>query len=278
VDGETKEIDLYDAFNEKGNWNEEKWGPNPEFQDTGGETTEFNEHASIITGLIKRIHGNYHAGSPLLAKITSWGRMLTQFRTWMFEGASYRWGKDNEMSKMDRIKGSYTSAKDLFLDQDIGMRDMISIWKSNNPEATAEELGIEEVDMYNFRRMAREMRWFLRTSMFLLVASSMMTGEDDDEQKALRLAYNFAWRINADTVLYMNPGTAMQLINDPIPAQRAITDTKKAIETTASAMSGGDVRSNAVTDQWMRTIPGLNNYYTWQYMTGTTMDEIVDGE
>ena len=101
---EGKEYSLYEGFDNAGNWNEVKFGKEPE--------ELISKTILKVKALIQRNHGNYNPMSPMLAKKSALGRLLMQFRTWMVEG--YRTRFFDKEARYDEIlettvKGRYIS-------------------------------------------------------------------------------------------------------------------------------------------------------------------------
>jgi len=273
--GQDKEISMYEAFNEKGKWDEERFGKNPEFQSLDGER-EIDRHGLRIVQLIKRIHGNFDTSSPMNLKWTALGRMASMFKTWVFEGFSYRFGKEQYDSHLEEyVKGTYRSSWQLFLDKDVGISEAMQVYRANDPEAKAKELGVDPTDAFNLRRALRELKFWAMTSMAMLVMQAAFFGEDDEEEykPALRTMHNLLFRLNQDTTFYLTPGTGIELLNEPFPAMATAIDLGKAVKSTGGLLTDPQSASN-VRDQWMKQAPLFSSMYSLQWMSENSISEI----
>jgi len=273
--GETKEVTLYEAFDENGQWNEERFGKNPEYQSLDGER-EIDRHGLRIVQLIKRIHGNFDTSSPISLKWTALGRMLSMFKTWMFEGFSYRFGKEQYDSHLEEyVKGTYRSSWQLFMDKDVGLSKALQIYRANDPEAKAKELGVDPTDAFNLRRALRELKFWAITTMAMLTMQAMIFGEDDEEEykPAMRTLHNLLFRLNQDTTFYLTPGTGIEIVNEPIPAAATAMDLGKAIKSSMELLTNPGSAKN-VRDQWMKQAPLFSSMYSLQWMSENSISEI----
>lgn len=242
-----KEYNLYEAFNNEGEWNTEEFGAYPKEQ--------VRKTILKIKALIQRNHGNYNPMAPMLAKRSAWGRLLFQFRTWMVDG--YRTRLFDRNARYDHIlethiKGRYNSAYDVFREDwkgaSIGTalqviknfipysNRFLKNWTPLEKQLEGND-NIKDYDIANMRRLAMEMNIFI--GMYTVITTlSLLAGDwdDDDPRKwAANLILNQGSRLRTDILMYINPSEAEKLIQDPIPSMRILTDFskfKQAVEKT----------------------------------------------
>ena len=92
------EITYYEAINEDGMWDEEKYGKEPD---------SYKEFQNKIKQVVFKIHGAYDSVLPLMAKKQLLGRALLQFRTFLIENIATRF----EFGAVDRILGEYRKGR-----------------------------------------------------------------------------------------------------------------------------------------------------------------------
>lgn len=233
------EFNLYEAFDSTGEWDTETYGKYPE---------ELIRKTTLkVKALIERNHGNYNPMSPVLAKRTSLGRLLLQFRTWMIDGYRVRFlDKDGRYDDIleTTLKGRYISAFDMFKEDFSGsslalgrqmLKQMLpysnSYMKNNIPmeKLLNGDNNIKDYDIANMKRVAMEIN--LTIGMFtVMLALTAIAGEwddDDPRKQALTLLMNQGTRLRTDLFMYLNPMEGMKLIQDPVPAMKILGDFSK---------------------------------------------------
>lgn len=273
--GKTKEIPLFEAFNENGQWDEERFGPNEDFQSLEGEQ-EIDRHGLRIVQVIKRIHGNFDTASPIELKWSALGRMLSMFKTWMFEGFSYRFGKEQYDTHLEEyVKGTYRSSWQLFFDNDVSIGDAVSIARADDPEAKAEELRVDPTDAFNLRRAIREMQFFATTLVAMLTMQTLLFGEDGEEEckPILRTQHNVLFRLNQDTTFYMTPGSGMEMLKEPIPAAATAMDLGRAIDASVRVLTDPKYEGSA-RHKWLKQAPLFSSLYSLKWMSENSVAKL----
>jgi len=238
----------WDALDENGNWDTEKYGPEP--------TKELTKAKLKLDQLIKRNHGNYDPVSALKIKDKILGRALSQFRTWMFEGFANRFQnrKYDALLEMD-VKGRYVTTMDFF--KEYGFKGSIDVLKgmvrhltfgkvfknSDFDSIISDNNKLDKIDAANLRKLMAEISMYisLYTSYMLL---SLAAGEMDDDDKykkyALNLFINQGIRLKTDILFYSNPQEFRNLMRDLIPAMSIIKDGYEWADAVGRFIQGDD--------------------------------------
>lgn len=95
-DSDGKEVTLWDAMGADGKIKEGFTA-----DDIDGKPFDEIKMVQKIKRVIEMNHGDYN--NPLLAKATTMGRVLSQFRTWMFEGFATRWESGVDVNGKPKI-------------------------------------------------------------------------------------------------------------------------------------------------------------------------------
>ena len=289
---EGKEYSLYEGFDNAGNWNEAKFGKEPEELIT--------KTILKVKALIQRNHGNYNPMSPMLAKKTALGRLLMQFRSWMVEG--YRTRFFDKEARYDEIleitvKGRYISAIDMFKNDWKGtslalaqqvIKDLLpysNSWLKNWTPLDKYVDGngvIKDYDIANMKRVAMEMSIYIGLYTTILALKALASDWDDDDPKkyAVNLLLNQGTRLRTDVLLYLNPLEAQKLIQDPIPSIKIITDFSKWTSAVKKTIIDGSPEYETGTfrghNRILRTTLGLFPLVSQPYRTGSNIWQVFD--
>ena len=289
---EGKEYSLYEGFDNAGNWNEVKFGKEPEELIT--------KTILKVKALIQRNHGNYNPMSPMLAKKTALGRLLMQFRSWMVEG--YRTRFFDKEARYDEIlettvKGRYISALDMFKNDWKGtslalaqqvIKDLLpysNSWLKNWTPLDKYVDGngvIKDYDIANMKRVAMEMSIYIGLYTTVLALKALASDWDDDDPKkyAVNLLLNQGTRLRTDVLMYLNPLEAQKLIQDPIPSIKIITDFSKWTSAVSKTIIDGSPEYETGTfrghNRILRTTLGLFPLLSQPYRTGSNVWQVFD--
>lgn len=276
-----QEYSIYEGFDDAGEWKTDEFGAYPE---------ETIRKAVLKTkALIQRNHGNYNPMSPILAKRSSLGRLLLQFRTWMLDGIRVRFfDKDGRYDPIldATVKGRYISAYDTFrtdwkgaslglalqvLRNFVPFKNAFGLNSSPMEKFLNGNENIKDYDVANMKRMAMELNLFI--GMYLTVlALRMIAGEwDDDDSKkyAVNLLLNQGTRLRTDILMYINPMEAKKLIQDPVPSMKILSDfgkfreavTKTIIDGSPEYEAGMYEGHNRILRTFMNQLPIANKFY-----------------
>jgi len=257
TDSGTQEISLWQGFNDKGEWNSERFGEKPDLEPPKGPTDK-NRWTNLRDKVIqvnKRLHGNYDVNSPTDLKKVSWGRLLMMFRSWMPEGFRYRFGKEMKSEQTGRtVKGSYRSPYEAATEFGVakGPWELLKAAYKKDYKGETSDLPIDEIDIRNMRKVMKDMKWFLGMST-IMIALRQMVDDDDEEDTAREFAakslISTMTRIRGDITHYLSPTTPVNLVNNPVPALRTITGATTALNGTKKFLTDPDYRGSPVY-QW----------------------------
>ena len=253
TDNNGKQRPLWEAFGNDGKWNTAEFGKEP--------VDVVLDFKVRIDQAIKKTHGNYDPESPLMVKKTSLGRLLAQFRTWMFEGFFNRFGKEyDDYSLGFKRKGRYRSGFGVFayangtgLDwskQSMLMgRELIRRMLLGHVISKAQQQGtfmgqqykFDDVDYANLSANVNETLLLITATIVLASLKHATEGEDDDDRSFLmNVMINELLRVQTDILFYSNPSAMETLIKRPIPAMSLFSDGTQLVDATWKLMMGED--------------------------------------
>lgn len=282
-DGVEKEISLYDALDDSGEWNAAKYGENKEWSsDDIDEQKLWNKFRDKSRKVAMIVHGNQDKNSPLLGKFWVLGRLLGQFRfAWLGEGINSRLGAKGYDAQLGRdTKGRYItlaefgpleSVRILFAQvmSVVTKKDAFAGRENRNGEA------ITPVDIENMRKNLAEICYLLMMAGAYVLVS--MAGPDDDEKRRRKAAglsnrnnqilLNMITRSYQDLALYTSPSVFDQVTGNLIPSMSVVNDAKAALWSVLAlpfddSKDAGSKTLRKVT----RAIPGANLVNKWEYM------------
>jgi hypothetical protein len=247
-----KEISLWDAYNVDGTIKE-----GVEFE--AGSKLDFRVKGQIDK-LVKMNHGNYDPDTPLSIKRKVYGRALSQFRTWMFQGFAERFKKEikdyqltNRLTGEDFVmrKGRYRSYISYF-------KEMNGVMGTGSPihmltQLAGKLVGINtkfdkmvsnnftETDAANMRKNMTELAMYIMLSTLALILKAAVDDEDDPRKKfGYYFLINQGARLNTDIWFYTNPIEFERLTRNAIPAFSLIVDGAKFLDSAATLLTGGE--------------------------------------
>ena len=229
-----EEIAIWDAFDERGEWRQE-------VGDKASYMSSITNAANVIDKAIKNNHGDYdNQSSPLAIKRKNL-KVITQFRTWMFEGFFNRTEierKDYELGITK--KGRWRTYSDQGLKNSLGALTNIAL---NNDISGGE---LSEIDQINMRKNLREIRNYaivMGTYLLLTALSHALKGGEDDEEEVaenseiwglpttapgmgmISFLLNLTSRVENDILLYINPAEFRKIAGkDLIPILTIVDD------------------------------------------------------
>lgn len=200
--------------------------------------------------LVKMNHGNYDPDSPLSLKRIWFGRALSQFRTWAFQGFAERFKEEfTDYQLTNRLtgegfvkrKGRYRSYG-AFYNIDNPMMAFgrtfqlvykplgkLIGFKPNFDSLISEDGKFTEVDAANMRKNMAEIALYIMITAFTLALKAAV--EDDDKDKKKILAFNFlinqSARLSTDIMFYTNPVEFDRLLRNAIPAFSLVVDAQE---------------------------------------------------
>lgn len=206
--------------------------------------------------VIKMNHGNYDADSVLLVKKTIFGRMASQFRTWMYEGFRARYGQERFDNQLNLTrKGRHLTGMGVFSWADAGgmkwyeqthfntvkllhrMRLKMlartvasSKFTDGSRIKTYDEMGFSEVDIANIKSNVSAM--IIHASLLLLgLMFKKLASEDDEEVRVLTIGMNTLLnqlnRVETDMKFYFSPFEVQRLNKNLLPIFQLMDDLGK---------------------------------------------------
>lgn len=249
-----QQISLWEAFDEDGNIKE---GLNL--------SDDFLSDFKIgVDKVVKMNHGNYDPESLIRFKRKFFGRAITQFRTWAYQGFAERFkGEFTDYQLKDQItgedfikrKGRYLSFGNYwsYMQEENGMMGMGVVFNSTyqllrklvGAHTTFDQMVKEgtftEVDAANMRKNMTEIACYLFLTSFVLLLKAGLDDEDDPKKKfAYYFAINQMARLGTDIMFYSNPIEFERLFRNAIPAFTIVVDSAKAINSAWTLITGGE--------------------------------------
>ena len=255
IDGKKEEISMWDAFNEKGEILE-----GVDLSDK--ELTQFKIRVDKV---VKMNHGNYDPDSAIRFKRVWFGRAISQFRTWAYQGFAERFKgefKDFELKNLrtgkDYVirKGRYRSygAYWAYMQEQNGFMGMGAVIdgtyqllrKLVGAHTTFDQMvkdggRFTEVDAANMRKNMTEIALYLFITSLVLLLKNASEDDDDDKLKFARtFLINQMGRLATDIMFYSNPIEFERLFRNAIPAFTLVTDAAKFLDSAWTLISGGE--------------------------------------
>lgn len=299
----SKTIPLWDAYEYDENtgyrWKSE-YGTEPE-----EFIADYTTYLSVLGG---KIHGNYDAVRRQSVKDSIWGRMLSVFRTWIFEGIETRWGTPDgyeNAALAKTVKGRYRSYQALArtVSVNIGTTEVkgapgaiLFTLKQllNKLMATARiKRGIvtefdglvgstfTETDAANMRRNMSELYTIMAMYGFYLLLKHGLMDDDDRKSKwAYSLLLNQMFRLQQDMTFYVNPMSVEQLNQNIIPASGLVNDAAKWFGAVGDLIQGEDTYESGIYEGSSKTlrataqlVPFANQPYKLYNLSQTLLDK-----
>lgn len=245
-----KEINLFEAFDENGEWNTELYGENQDWQTidsrAGNKAFEFKVRMDQV---LKSIHGNYDPNSAVRIKQGVLGRGLMQFRSWVAEGFLQRIGDEKyDMLLKRNVKGRYITYKDLGFKQSIKVLAQLSTGQGDKAfEKLFDSKGrlIEgdalRIVKENMRKNLVGLAQLVFFTGLTYTLENLAFDDDDDEKRMVRnYLINMSIRLTDDLLFYSSPGSFENITRTAIPAASLITDAYKFLDAAGQAIVGED--------------------------------------
>ena len=255
VDGKEEEISMWDAFTTDGTL----------IDGVTISDRELTDFKIRVDKLVKMNHGNYDPDSAIRFKRIWFGRAVSQFRTWAYQGFAERFKefKDFELKNLmtgeDFVvrKGRYRSFGPYwaYMQEQNGMMGMGAVFNGTyqllrklvGAHTTFDQMvknggKFTEVDAANMRKNMTEIALYLFiTSLVLLLKNIDADDDDDDKLKMARtFLINQMGRLGTDIMFYSNPIEFERLFRNAIPAFTLVTDAAKFIDSAWTLVSGGE--------------------------------------
>jgi hypothetical protein len=217
-----RETTLFEAFDEKGNWKTEQYGPNTEWSGdiaNKNEMKEFRKFRDRVIQVNKRLHGNYDPASYPLIKRYALGRLAMQFRSWMFEGFATRFEPLKYDEQLGReVKGRYRTITDVGVFKSLNAMIKIALSKKDGLS------DLSPVDQANLRKNVREALIAISFAVLGALLAAGIDDEDDAKTKFLTYTLNRLHRIESDIYFFISPDEFQKMLKSPIPMVRTLIE------------------------------------------------------
>ena len=266
--GEVKEIPLWEAYNENGNWNTEKYGENKDWEGDFSDPEqgkEFSKFKNLVNKVEIRLHGNFDPNSTPAAKKYVLKRMLGQFRaSWLVEGFAQRFEDRKYDSDLERdIEGRYKTIGKLGFQKTLQVfGKLIASHISgkvdlNNIPAKDRAL-VEE----NMRRNLMEIYMYaMMLSVYLMLKAGL--DDDDDDDPNMKMSMNMINRVLQDTTFYLSPSTFIQIVKNPIPILSVPIRLTRGVNSAIDLTLDQELTESEKEQKWRNitaNIPFINQY------------------
>lgn len=252
VNGETKTINLFEALNTDGEWDDKKYGENKEWSsENAADQVAWNKFLFRTRKVMLLIFGNQDKNIPLDARRSIFLQLIGQFRlSWIPEGIKTRWGSNQGYDEtLEReLEGRYRTM--LRMDGfgiPLMLKQMMSVvtgqdafegvkvtYNENGQEMTRD---IKDFEIENMRRNMAGMAYTLLFASMYYMLKGLVPDEEElrklrrkgiQPSTAAKIASNVAYRSFQDLVLYTSPGIAEQITGNLIPSWSVVSDVMKA--------------------------------------------------
>jgi type VI protein secretion system component Hcp len=284
-DGADKEISVWEALDNDGNWNEARYGKRPEwFSENVEDQQEWTKLRDKVARVNMIIMGNVDKVSPKMANKWIIGRLLGQFRlSWLPEGWYNRWAEEKYDVQLQRnTKGRFTTYKDLGIGGSLRilLKQYTSIIAKTDPFTGEHKMNGEQIstaDIENMRKNFAEINFYLMVLGAILMLKSLRSEDDDDESQALQILLNMVIRMKQDVAFYSSPEVFDTVTRNAVPSFGVIKDYTKLMKASWEFMTEDDYTA----DRWLLKltkaglpIPQATLVNKIKYMTERDLDDL----
>lgn len=285
-DGVEKEISVWEALDNNGEWNEAKYGKRPEFfSENVEEQKEWTKLRDKVARVNMIIMGNVDKVSPKMANKWIIGRLLGQFRlSWLPEGWYNRWAEEKYDIQLGRVtKGRFTTLKDLGIGGSLRvlLKQYASVAAKTDPFTGEHKLDgkpISDADVENMRRNFAEINFYLMVLGAIMMLKSMGGDDDDDDSQAMQILINMIIRTKQDITFYSSPEVFDTITRNAVPAFGVIKDYTRLMDASWKIMTEDDYTA----DRWLLKlthaglpIPQATLYNKIKYMSERDLDDLA---
>jgi hypothetical protein len=178
-----------------------------------------------IHAINKRMHGVYNSFDQPELKRYWWGRLIMMYRDFLVPGIKKRYksiGMDQELGNL--TEGYYNTMYRLAVIETKEMLKELSPFHKSN---------LSPLERANLKRSVAEMGMILSTGLIVMLLTSMLEGDDDDKG-AIKYAFYWAMRLNAELSTYGGLGNPDNLflpdIKDAVRTLRSPTAANSTVE------------------------------------------------
>jgi len=268
IDNTTKEISLFDAFDEHGNWKTQELGENKDWSGDFSEAEdnqEFIKFKTFVQSLAIKLHGNYDPNTMPMFKKYVVLRMLGQVRaSWMIEGVKSRFEKRRFDEFLGReVEGRYITLSKLGILKSLKVLGKLALEHIGIPQdwntLPAKE---RNVILENMRKNFAEIKLYaLMLATYLLLKASI---DDDDEDPEINVTLNILNRVMQDTTFYLSPKTFVEIIKDPLPLLGLYLRAARGFSSAVDLIMKDELTDREVEQDWKNI--ASNFYFINQYV------------
>ena len=239
---ENKQISVWDAFDNSGNWKSELFDEQTNYDWNGdaltGGSIKLAEYTAYLKQINSKLHGNFDRNSPVLAKRYVGWRLIGQFKlSWMPLYFEERFGSKKYDALLDETKeGRYkTLARLASENEDLGsnlaMRAIKLLLKANRE-------GLDEFEKANLLKTRADILFYMSMTMLIMMLKHF--GDDDDDDKidkgnrGVKLLVNTFHQLKGDIGFALDPDVFQSLTSKVVPAISVLTDFRKAVSKTTA--------------------------------------------
>jgi hypothetical protein len=273
-----KTVSLYEVFDESGNvqydlLNDEdknKWLSEIKPSDSN----EYSKFRNSVVQLNTYLHGNYDTAQPIMGKKVIINRLLIMFRSWVPMGFASRFLSEQYDERLGRrVKGRWQTYGDLGFTKSIKtlMKQAMYMKEEKAFEGIANPLDIE-----NMRKNISEIALIIAINALMVMLRWSI--EDDDDEKEVddymaQSLVNQLYRAEQDFFFYIDPGTAWQVLKDPIPATKTFMDVQRAIEGGYKYSTNDDYRGQPPLVKIAKVFPFTNQWPKIEFLSTEDIQE-----
>ena len=252
TDKDGKKSSLWDAYGPDGKLkdafrtdeNIKSWEGDPNDPDQNKAKLEFKVK---IDRVIKKNHGNYDPDSALKIKESVYGRALSQFRTWAFEGFATRF----ESRSYDSILGYHVEGRYQTLAKFVAKSPVKNtlftlkqlLRKMAGMNTKFQDILVDETDIANMKANLTDMVLLMFFSGMYLLLKYAVLGDDEEDKKEkylINASLNTMLRIQTDIEFYFNPIAFEALSRNAVPALGVVKDSAEWFNAVNKLIVGKD--------------------------------------
>ena len=261
-----KEKNLYEAFDEFGDWKTSEFGEAPEWNklvhlnESGQNISKLTQFRDRIDIVRHRTQGDYNTPMPFKGKF--YGRIFMLFKTWLPRAIEERFGSENKYletkgrmltlrdgltAKGLKGAGKFTLNTTLVTLAKLTNLPLIGEHIGKNPlaanavesyEKYLKEIGLSDLDVENMRAQIAEFRMIILAVGLGMVFHALAGGGDDDPE--VNFTVNLLQRVYQDLTFFIFPSSSFAIIKDPIPIMKTIMDGTEAINASINYITNPD--------------------------------------
>lgn len=299
-DGVTKKISLWDAHDDNGYWNSDKYGEvEAWYSDDIDKQTEWNRFKMKMKTVSTIVYGNQDTNAPLMARKWAIGRIIGQFRlSWFPEGIATRFQDERPDVALGRnVKGRYRTYADLGLVNTFHVlaRQLLSslpgvqmdafagvVYKGNSK---VKRQNISELDKENMRKNLAGMA-FTISILITMLSLKALTSPSEEEKKRRRKKgksvvdgstmrmINLLTRNYQDLTLYSSPSVVDAVLGNVAPSIAVINDGIALVNASVKLLGDDKKKYEKFRKKLYRFTPILSNINKFDYMSTKDVSDV----